>query len=284
MNYEAIDKKKKLEELLAKLLVPSIDHRELNVRESGNRIRHLTRVIAASYKNDPEELRKFFEVSDQSVGNLASEEQLLINQFVAGIATSAYHFLTGDITSIQTVEYGGLGAIISKSEPNLKFSKEQLNYAKISGTSLKNSRNKAHALWYSENSENALQNSKNKEGALIHSINSGSALKNSRNKGCALQDSQNSENALRGSKSTGYSLRFSTNIDNAKKLAINTDDLRRERDYANIMQANRDYESEQSRPGVLTRAFNSFCQFLDDYSKDRRYGGTSGIFIPSRRD
>jgi len=105
--------------------------------KNGNGVRKLVKIVSNAYDENPEKLRKYFN-SD--------------NLLVVGIATSAYHFLTGDIRPIQTREYGGLGAIINDSEEGLKFNRNQLSFAKLSGFALQNSTNSGKALFSSENS------------------------------------------------------------------------------------------------------------------------------------
>jgi len=124
-------------------------------KSRGNFVRALMRIIAKAYEKNPETLRRYFNHE---------------NQKIAGIATSAYHFLTGDIKPIQTRNFGGLGAIINDSEESLKFGRNQLNFAKLCGD----------ALWYSENNGYALWHSENNGNALWKSENSGDALENSR--------------------------------------------------------------------------------------------------------
>ena len=108
----------------------------------GKRIRHLVRIVANAYSEDPEELKEYFENP---------------NELVVGIATSAYHFLTGDIRPIQEKEYGGLGAIVNGSEKYLTFKKNQ--------------------LWFSKLTNGALNHSILSELSLNFSVSDGSSLK-----------------------------------------------------------------------------------------------------------
>lgn len=250
-------KKKKLEDLLFNLVV-------VRVKKNGNRVRHLTRVIASAYEDNPDELKKYFEDS---------------NGFVAGIATSAYHFLTGDIKPIQKIEDGGLGAIISQSENGLKFSKWQLRFAKLTGTALQYSRNRGSALMYSENSGDALKGSRNKGYTLMYSKNSGNALRDSGNKRYALEDSENSEDALEGSKNSGYSLNTLKNSGNAVKYAENRDALSRQREYVRVNLKNEQDALRRSEKSIWSRLSDSLLEWMDEHIEDTRYAGTSEIFF-----
>lgn len=165
-------------------------------KENGNRVRHLVRIVANAYDNDPKRLKRYFNDSE----------------LIAGLATSAYHFLTGDIKPIQTREYGGLGAIINDSEHNLEFGRCQLWFSRLSGNALTYSTNKNHALRYSENSDKALFGSTNSDKALSDSINSGYALHESVNSGSVLWDSTILDNAL------GYSKNSDSVLSNSKIL------------------------------------------------------------------
>ena len=111
------EKEKKLEKLVHKCYK----------KTNGNRIRHIVRVVAKAYKENPEELIEYFD-SDKH------------DELVVGIATSAYHFLTEDIRPIQTKEHGGLGAIITIGDDSLSLlymlegtldRYEQLQYANL---------------------------------------------------------------------------------------------------------------------------------------------------------
>ena len=124
------------EQKLSKLLEKTVEER------NGNRIRHLTRVIAKSYSENPEELKEYFDDS---------------NKDISGIATSAYNFLTKEISPIQAVEFGGLGAILDNTEEDLEFNRCQLWFSKNSGYSLWCSKNSGNSLRYSENSGSALK-------------------------------------------------------------------------------------------------------------------------------
>lgn len=163
-------------------------------KRNGNRIRHLVRIIANAYSQNPEELKNYFDNE---------------NQLVEGIATSAYNFLTNEITPIQEKEFGGLGAIINQSKENLKFNKKQLWFARIGGDSLWGSYNSEDSLWFSENSDESLKYSKN----------SGKSLMGSNNCGASLRFSENSEKSLRYSKNQENSLWDSYNIDSSLKYS-----------------------------------------------------------------
>ena len=188
------------EERFAGLLQTAFDKR------NGNRIRHLVRIVAHAYSQNPEELENYFNNE---------------NQLVAGIATSAYHFLTDKITPIQTKAFGGLGAIINQSDKNLKFNKKQLWFAKISGDSLNCSENSEDSLWYSKNSEDSLGYSKNSEDSLWYSKNDGDALRYSKNSSFSLLGSGNSDYSLLGSDNSDYSLWYSKNSNFSLKYSKN---------------------------------------------------------------
>ena len=178
-------------ETLEKLLEKVIE------RKNGNRVRHLTRIISNAYSENSEELKQYF--NDNT------------NQFITGIATSAYHFLTGDIGPILEKDFGGFGAIVDNSEEGLEFNNRQLWHSKISGDSLRHSKNKGNALRYSENSGNALWKSKNRGHSLESSNNKGDALWKSNNKGDALSSSKNSKHSLGYSENSERALEYSKN-------------------------------------------------------------------------
>lgn len=145
-------KEKKLEELVRRCVE----------KRNGNRIRHIVRVVAKAYEKNPEKLREYFDEHRQERHMTYEERQLrdelrdeyglpvpLIftesykhDELVAGIATSAYYSLTGDIEPILKTRYGGLGATItlSGSDDVLTFLKKlektptlhtQLQYANV---------------------------------------------------------------------------------------------------------------------------------------------------------
>lgn len=166
-------------ERFVKLLENSFENK------NGNRIRHLVRIVANSYSENPEKLKEYFENQDK---------------LVVGIATSAYHFLTGDIEPIRTLEYGGLGSIINESDEGLKFNQNQLWFAKLSGNSLWNSENSGDSLKYSENNDDSLDWSKNSENSLEYSKNEGNSLTCSENSGNSLRHSKTVELLLKNLK------------------------------------------------------------------------------------
>lgn len=176
---------------------------------TGNRIRHLVRIISKAYEKNPIKLRKYFNHT---------------NKFIAGISTAAYHFLTGDIKPIQTREFGGLGAIINDSEENLVFNKSQLWYAKLSGNALKKAHNSDRVLFYSENSGHSLYYSNNKGRVLELSKNSDYALECSENK-YALFYSLNKDHSLKYSKNRSHTMFSSINLDNALERSENNGSL-----------------------------------------------------------
>jgi hypothetical protein len=126
------------EEKLANLIEKNYE------KKKGKQLRRIVRLVADSYKDTPLLLKPYF-----------SHE----NPKLAGIATSAFYLITGNIEPIQTTEYGGLGAIIDKTGAGLRFWENQLHFAKLSGNSLRNSENSGDALKYSENSGNVLEHS-----------------------------------------------------------------------------------------------------------------------------
>ena len=190
------------EDRFAYLLQIAVDKR------NGNRIRHLVRIVAHAYSQNPKKLKNYFNNE---------------NQLVAGIATSAYHFLTGKITPIQKKEFGGLGAIINQSKENLKFNKKQLWFAKISGNSLRYSENSEDSLWNSENSGFSLLGSENSGFSLWNSENSGFSLFSSKNSDYSLWYSENSGDSLRDSDNSGFSLRKSKNSGDSLRYSENSD-------------------------------------------------------------
>lgn len=80
--------------------------KKLHSRQNGNRIRQVVRAAAKAYQSNPEQLKEYFN----------HDENLL-----AGIATSAYHRITGDLNPCQEIKYGGLGVIIDNSEEGLSL-------------------------------------------------------------------------------------------------------------------------------------------------------------------
>ena len=172
-------------------------------KKNGNRIRHLVRIVAHAYSQNPEELENYFNNE---------------NQLVAGIATSAYHFLTDKITPIQTKAFGGLGAIINQSGDGLKFNQKQLWFAKISGDALRYSENGGNSLWYSENSDSSLWDSENSNSSLWDSENSGDSLLGSKNSDDSLLGSKNYDCSLWDSKNSDRSLWNSKNYQKLKKF------------------------------------------------------------------
>jgi len=109
--------------------------------QRGDLIRQRVRVIAEEYRNKPKELRNYFD-----------DENLLL----AGIATSAYHFITGEIEPIQSTQFGGIGAIILDSSMDLEFELDQLHFAQIFGKSLRGANLKDNAGWSAEAYEYSL--------------------------------------------------------------------------------------------------------------------------------
>ena len=198
----------KLEELLEK-----------EIKEEkiiGDEIRNLTRIIANDYSENPEKLEKLYNHP---------------NKHLAGMATSAYHFLTGDIDPIGKIDFGGFGAIIDKSEAGLEFNRNQLFwYAEISkraleglkisglrpfwhsdiiGYALRNAINTGSSFWFSNLRDGALEGSVNSEHALGHAVIIDKALRKTYNKGYALKCARVSGDALGAAVISDYALRYS---------------------------------------------------------------------------
>jgi len=186
--------------LFEKILDRSVEN------QSGTNIRLLNKFLARAYFNNKEGLKELFEHE---------------NELMKGIATSAYHLITGDIKPCQTVEFGGLGAIIKKSEEGLKFNQRQLNFAEISERALKKSINSDLALFCTFNSDLALEESINSGRALIQSTNSGTTLHKSINSGSALYSSNNLDDALLSSINLDCSLGDSINSDSVLNFSVN---------------------------------------------------------------
>jgi hypothetical protein len=193
---------KKQEEKLADFIERAYDD------NNGRKLRQIVKNFATLYQNDPESLRT----------NCDSDYEK-----VAGVATSAYYHLTGDIKPIQERGYGGLGVTIRVSEPGLEFGRSQLHYARLGGTALQFSKNSNLALWMSKNAGYALQGSVNTDLALMGSVNYGNSLQKSRNDECALAYSCNFRNALQQSKNSGDALKNSRNFRNALQDSANRD-------------------------------------------------------------
>lgn len=181
----------KLDELLGKI----------TGEENGNRVRHLTRIISKAYSENPGKLEDLYNNP---------------NQFIAGIATSAYYLLTGDMTPIIETDFGGFGAIIGNTEEGLKFNCHQLWYSEIGKYGLWNANISGKALRYADTGEDSLMYANISGDASWHTNNSGDssryaklsgrALWHSRNSGRALGDSDSKEKALAYSKNIDYSL------------------------------------------------------------------------------
>lgn len=177
--------------------------KEAYANKDGNVLRLLNKTIAKYYQENPVKLKRYFKNK---------------NELISGIATSAYHSLTGDITPITKIDKGGLGAIIHESEENLKFGRHQLHFSKISGDALKKSKNKGYSFWNSIFTKNACEESINSEhsirysefhlGAGWKSTNSGNSLWyckfyehtlwHSNNVGDVLKDCRKEQTALKG--------------------------------------------------------------------------------------
>lgn len=189
-------KTRKLEEILTK----AVDKR------NGNRVRQIKSAVKKHYKENLKELKTF----------LTHE-----NKYLAGIATSVYFELTGNLLPAQIEEYGGLGIEANKTPPYLKTEKCQFWFAKLSGEALLYSGNSGNSLWFSENSGSALMNSRNSRYTLWKSKNTG-ALWYSKNSGNSLYKSSNSGNALLKSENSEFALEFSENSGNALWKSINS--------------------------------------------------------------
>lgn len=144
MNYQSSPQKSKTKRI-AELA------EKIKERANGNRARHLVNNLAESYKSNPEELRKYFSNN---------------TPLISGLATAVYGMLTGDLTPVQSREYGGFGITLNSSRENLSFSRNQLWFAKLSGDALLNSENSGNDLWRSKNSDYALLGSENSGKAL----------------------------------------------------------------------------------------------------------------------
>ncbi len=144
--------------------------------KNGNAIRNLVSTVAKAYEKRPEDLIDFLS-SKYRPDKI--EQTFFFNQtadLVEGIATSAYHALTGDIDPMQNTVYGGLGASISESDKRLLFSNSQLQFAKVSGTALQESCLMESALKYAIVSDDALQKSWSWREVLMGAHISGNAM------------------------------------------------------------------------------------------------------------
>ncbi len=122
--------------------------------QKGDLIRQMVRVIAEYYKKKPEELKDYFDNK---------------NFLIEGIATSAYHLITGDITPMQSRQLGGLGAIILESPMELEFKLDQLHFAQIFGTSLRGAKLLDNAGWKAEAYESSLGRAECRDNAMTYS-------------------------------------------------------------------------------------------------------------------
>lgn len=84
----------------------------------GNLLRHFVEATAEAHTEKPESLRSYFSG---------------ISEKFAGIATSAYYLLTGDLTPVKEKKFGGLGLTISREELSLPFLKDQFYFALVDG-------------------------------------------------------------------------------------------------------------------------------------------------------
>lgn len=122
--------------------------------QRGDLIRQKVRVIAEDYKDRAEKLKDYFDNE---------------NPLIGGIATSAYHFITGDITPMQSRQLGGLGAIILESQSDLEFKLDQLYFAQIFGTSLRGAKLSDNAGWKAEAYESSLGRAECRDNAMTYS-------------------------------------------------------------------------------------------------------------------
>ena len=104
------------------------------IEHSSQKMRKFVNLITKKYKENPEELRSYFN-SDTEV--------------LAGLASSAYFELTGNIFPIQSLRYGGLGCTINDCKKGLDFSRDQLNFAYIGKNALENAVITENALFLS---------------------------------------------------------------------------------------------------------------------------------------
>jgi|TARA_B100001971_G_C18243616_1_gene572650 hypothetical protein len=135
-------------------------------KKNGNMVRHVMKIVSRTYRENPEELREYFSSH---------------NKLIAGIATSAYNFLTRIIEPIQEIEYGGFGAIINNGENGLEFGRNQLWFARLDADSLWYSRISDCSLWYAEIEGRALRYSEFSDSALKEAKFRGTVKKESLN-------------------------------------------------------------------------------------------------------
>ena len=147
---------------------------------------------------------------------------------VAGIATTAYYYQTGDILPIVEHEYGGLGIILGQNTEDpihegLELESNQFYLALLEGLVLPHSKisgyagfcsiGKGRVLFHANTSEHALEFSSHEDQSLRFSDNGDFALIGSFHKGRSLVGSTNRDNAGTSSVFLGRSLENSTNYD-----------------------------------------------------------------------
>lgn len=254
----------KKEKKLIRLIERAYDNKK------GCSLRRLVKTVAKAYEGNLNALAGYFGHD---------------NDKLAGIATSAYHLLTGNYEPMQQIEYGGLGAIIHAEKRDysttLSFGRNQLHFAGLSGHALYDSENSGNALWFSENSGDALQSSKNSEKSLQCSKNSGQALMYSKNSDEALWHSRNSGLALGSSKNSGKSLWHSENSGLTLGYSENNgESLRYSRNNAGALDASRNFED------ALWYAFNSqkALQCSQNHDNVLAYSTNSGSALMRSRN
>ena len=169
-------------------------------KKDGNRARQLVRSVSKHYFNNPKAIRKFFSYP---------------NEFIRGIATSAYSMITGDIIPCTEHDCGGWGITLNEGGNGLYFSRHQLWFSKIGGNALEGIRRDGNASWYSVNDGNSSANSRNNGNSLWNSENGGNAFLNSLNVGWTLAGSINRECSFRESIFKQYAIFDAQIFDNS---------------------------------------------------------------------
>ena len=95
------------------------------------KIQRLNRIICHNYRKDPERLRGYFNAAED---------------ILAGLATSAYFQLTGDMRPCLERMRGGLGAIVSDSVEGLDIGRLQFPYSTIRREAFRDANAKDFAL------------------------------------------------------------------------------------------------------------------------------------------
>ncbi|MBN1175682.1 hypothetical protein JXA48_03485 [Candidatus Woesearchaeota archaeon] len=87
-----------------------------SVIHSRQKIQRLRQIVTNAYRDNPDGLKRYFNY-DLPV--------------FAGLASSAYFQLTGDISPCLSLVYGGLGSVVNDSPENLKIGRCQFHYSTI---------------------------------------------------------------------------------------------------------------------------------------------------------